>query len=95
MVRAVRLETTGGGTYYNASLGTTGTINLSASPGAVTITTASIPVYNWNTAGSTMLTATSGYPQYNWSISNGALPAGLTLLPLGVILAGTIRTRRA
>ena len=85
MVRAVRLEGTGGGTFYNASLGTTQSLNLDVAPGAVTITTTTLPVVNWNTATSIALSATGGAPQYAWSIASGALPAGLTLSGAGVI----------
>jgi hypothetical protein len=89
MVRATRLETTGGGTYYNASLGTTQSINLSATPSTVTITSTSLPVANWNTAVNDQLTASGGVPQYNWTITNGSLPSGLNLSSLGLIYGST------
>jgi hypothetical protein len=88
MVRAVRLETTGGGTFYNASLGATQSINLDVPPTAVAIATTTLPSFNWNSPGSTSLAAQGGVPQYTWSLLSGALPAGLTLSGTGV-LTGT------
>ena len=85
MVRAIRLETTGGGTYYNASLGTTQSFTLGASPTTVTIQTTSIPTQPWETATTIPLVASGGVPQYTWSLTQGSLPAGLNLSPLGTI----------
>ena len=84
MVRAVRLETTGGGTYFNASLGTTQSINLGATPAQVSIQTTSLSTIPWQTASSTILAATGGVPQYIWSYT-GSLPAGMTLSSTGVL----------
>ena len=85
MVRAVRLESTGGGTFYNASLGTTQSINLDATPAALAISTTTLPNVYWNSAASLALAAQGGVPQYNWTLASGALPAGMTLSPQGVI----------
>lgn len=85
MVRAIRLETTGGGTFYNASLGATQSVNLDAAPTAVSITTTTIPAFNWNSAGSVTLAAQGGVPQYSWSLASGSLPAGLAFSGAGVI----------
>jgi hypothetical protein len=88
LVRAVRLETTGGGTFYNASLGATQSINLDTAPTAVAIATTALPAFNWNSAGSVTLSAQGGVPQYAWSLASGSLPAGLALSGAGV-LSGT------
>ena len=88
MVRAVRLESTGGGSYYNASLGVTQSIDLDATPTAVSISTTSIPSFNWKSAGSVTLAAQGGVPQYSWAVVSGSLPAGLALSGTGV-LSGT------
>ncbi len=92
MVRAVRLETTGGGTFYNASLGTTQSLSLDVAPSAVAITTSAIPALSWNSPASVSLAATGGVPQYTWTLDSGALPAGLSLSPDGV-LSGTPTNR--
>lgn len=89
MVRAVRLETTGGGTFFNASLGVTQAADLDAAPTAVAISTgATLPAFNWKSPGSASLVAQGGVPQYAWSLVSGTLPAGLTLSGAGV-LSGT------
>lgn len=86
MVRAVRLEMTGGGTFFNASLGTTQGFNVDAAPSAVTITTpATLPNVNWKTSTSLTLAASGGLPQYAWSLASGALPAGMSLSGAGII----------
>jgi hypothetical protein len=93
MVRAIRLESTGGGSFYNASLGVTQSFNLSAAPTPVTITTTSLPAVSWNTPTTMTLAASGGDPQYVWSLANGSsLPPGLTLSPLGVISGTTQAT---
>ena len=89
LVRAVRLESTGGGTFYNASLGTTQSLNLDTAPSAVSITTATLPGASWNTPISIALSAQGGVPQYAWTLAGGALPAGLTLSNAGVISGTT------
>lgn len=91
MVRAIRLETTGGGTFYNASLGATQSTDLDAAPTGVSISTSTISAFNWNSAGSVTLAAQGGVPQYGWSIVSGSLPPGLTLSGAGVI-SGTPTT---
>lgn len=52
---------------------------------APTITTASLSDGRVNASYSISVTATGGVPPYQWSVVNGALPAGLTLSPSGVI----------
>lgn len=55
----------------------------------VTVAPATVPGGTWNTAYATQnFSATGGSGAYTWSISSGALPAGLTLTPGGV-LSGT------
>jgi|GEM_PF-1479346 len=85
MVRAVRLETTGGGSFYNASLGATQSFNLDSAPSAVAITTTTLPTVNWNTPVSLALAAQGGLPQYSWTVASGSLPPGLSLSAPGVI----------
>ena len=85
MVRAVRLETTGGGTFQNASLGATQTFNLDATASAVAITTTTLPNVSWKTSASLTLNAQGGLPQYAWSLASGTLPQGMTLSGAGVI----------
>ena len=84
-VRAVRLETTGAGSYYNASLGAQRSIDLTNGPAPLSIATTSLPEARWNNAYQTKLVATGGTPIFNWAITEGALPPGLTLSPSGVI----------
>lgn len=80
MVRAVRLETTGGGTFYNASLGAVQSIDQTNPPAALAVTSpATLPASNWNTAYATTLAASGGYPNYAWSLVSGNPPTGLTL----------------
>ena len=92
MVRATRLESTGGGSYYNASLGITQSINLNAASTPVSIVTTSLPSVSWNTAVSLTLSGSGGYPQYSWAITSGSLPSGLTLSTAGVISGTTQAT---
>ena len=80
MVRAVKLETTGGGTFYNASLGAQQGIDLTSGPAALAINSpATLPDIFWSTAYTTALTAQGGTPNYSWSLAGGTLPPGLTL----------------
>jgi hypothetical protein len=84
-VKAVRLETTGGGSYYNASLGVQQSIDLTNGPSALAIATTSLPGAAWNTPYEVSLSATGGTPVYTWSIDSGFLPPGLALSPSGRI----------
>ncbi len=88
MVRAVRLEATGGGTFYNASLGIQQGIDLTNGPAALQISTATLPSANWNTPYQASLIAQGGTPLFTWTIDSGSLPPGLNLAPNGTI-AGT------
>ncbi len=87
-VRAIHLETTGGGTFYNPSLGAVQSLNLDTAPTPVSILAASIPDFAWNTASTVALSAQGGVPQYSWSLTGGTLPAGLSLTSTG-LLTGT------
>ncbi len=85
LVRAVRLETTGGGTYYNASLGAQQSIDLTNGPAALTVATTSLPDANWDTPYQATLAATGGTPIFSWTLLSGTLPPGLTLSSSGNI----------
>jgi regulation of enolase protein 1 (concanavalin A-like superfamily) len=89
MVKAVRLQTTGGGTYYNPSLGTSQTVNLSATPAALAVSTSTLSNAGWNTAYTTTLATTGGWSGATWSLVSGTLPTGLTLGSDGVISGST------
>lgn len=91
MVRAVRLETTGAGSYYNASLGTSQSINLTTGPSALQVSTTTLPDANWNTPYQATIAGQGGTPIYTWSLVSGSLPPGLSLSSNGVI-AGTSTT---
>jgi hypothetical protein len=51
----------------------------------LSITTASLPSITVGTPYSVTLSASGGVLPYTWSVSSGALPAGLSLSPAGVI----------
>ncbi len=85
LVRAVRLETTGGGTFFNASLGVRASIDLDAVPAPVSIATPVLPDARWNVAYSAPLRAGGGYPEPAWSLVSGSLPPGLALSPDGIV----------
>jgi Putative Ig domain/Bacterial Ig-like domain (group 2) len=68
------------------------TINVAATPPPLAITTTSLPSITPGMAYNATLSASGGIPPYTWSITAGALPAGLTLSPAGVI-AGTPTTQ--
>jgi hypothetical protein len=52
---------------------------------ALAVTTTTLPNAFINVPYSATLSATGGTPPYTWAITAGALPAGLTLSPAGVI----------
>jgi len=63
-------------------------VYIASCSGAATppaITTSSLPAANVGVAYSQSLAATGGTGPYSWSLSAGALPAGLSLSPAGVI----------
>ena len=67
------------------SISGTVTINVPANP---SITTATLPGATFGTAYSATLTGTGGITPYTWTVSQGTLPAGLSLSGAGV-LSGT------
>ena len=85
LVRAVRLETTGGGTFFNASLGVRASINLDAAPPPITVATTTLATARWNMPYRAQLSANGGYAGHTWSLVAGALPPGLALSPAGVV----------
>ncbi|MDP2743598.1 MAG: DUF4382 domain-containing protein [Dehalococcoidia bacterium] len=58
-------------------------------PGALEITTASLPAGKIGLAYSASLAATGGTEPYTWSIAGGSLPAGLTLNAATGVVSGT------
>lgn len=84
-VKAIRSETTGGGTYYNASLGIQQSIDLSNPPAGLAVSTTSLPDASWNTGYYAKLVATGGTPVFEWKVASGSLPPGLTLSPSGIV----------
>ncbi len=85
MVRAIRLETTGGGTFLNPSLGIVQNVDFDNPPEPLTITDGELPDASWNTPYSETLLGEGGVPQYTWALVTGALPPGLSLSEEGVI----------
>ncbi len=85
MVRAVRLETSGGGTFWNASLGVTQSLDLDNDPALPEITTEGLPDANWDLPYSFQLSASGGTPLFSWAMAGGSLPPGLNLSPDGLI----------
>ena len=87
MVRAIRLETTGSGTYFNASLGAIQSIDQTNAPTTLQITTGAVlPTAYWNTTYLTTLAASGGTPLFVWAVVSGTLPPGLTLSANGAFL---------
>jgi hypothetical protein len=84
-VRAVKLETTGGGTYLNPSLGATVTVNTGTEVSPLAVVTTSLPKMYWQTSGTHSLTATGGNLPYTWSLVSGSLPEGVALSADGTI----------
>ncbi len=85
MVRAVRLETSGGGTFWNASLGVTQSLNLDSAPALPQITTNVLPDANWDLPYSFQLATSGGTPLFSWAEAGGSLPPGLELSSKGLI----------
>jgi len=90
MVRAIRLETSGSGTFYNASLGITQSIDQTNPPATLQVSTpAVLPTAYWNTPYTMTLTCSGGTPLDTWQVLSGSLPPGLALAPNGT-LSGTV-----
>jgi hypothetical protein len=76
--------------YTSGCLGLTSRASPgSPPPGAVQITTTSMPAATTNTFYSQTLLATGGTSPYTWSISSGSLPTGLALTASTGAIAGT------
>ncbi|MDX2081897.1 MAG: LamG-like jellyroll fold domain-containing protein [Terrimicrobiaceae bacterium] len=84
-VKAVRLETSGGGTFYNPSLAVLGSIDLSGGGETLQIPAITLPEGSWNTPYRASVRAIGGTPVYSWSVVAGALPPGLSLNASGEI----------
>ena len=85
MVRAVRLETSGAGTFYNPSLGIEQAVDLSGTPAAISIVTTSLVKAAWMTQYSQALVAQGGFSLFDWTIVAGALPTGLVMSSSGIL----------
>lgn len=90
-VRAIKLETTPGGTYLNPSLGVLLTVQTGVAVQPLAIVTSSLPTANWDTGARIPLQATGGNPPYTWSVAGGSLPPGLSLSAEGVITGAPTR----
>jgi len=85
-VKAIRLEPSGGSSYYNSSLAAQQSIDLSNGPDPLAIHTGAVlPEANWDTDYALELTAIGGTPLLTWSVDANDLPAGLTLSASGVL----------
>lgn len=90
-VRAVKLENTPSGTFYNPSIGATITVQTGTALSPLTITTSSLPAAAWQTNTAVKLKAGGGNQPYTWSLVGGNLPLGLTLSPDGTIAGSPAR----
>jgi hypothetical protein len=89
MVRAVTLQTTPSGSYYNASQGAFATVGA-PSPVAPNIATTS-PLLDATRGAyySQTFQATGGTTPYSWALAGGTLPPGLSLNSTSGLLSGT------
>jgi hypothetical protein len=79
-----------GTTTISATLGAvSGSTGLTVNPGPLVIATVSLPAASIGNPYNTTLTATGGTPPYTWSITNGTLPAGLSLAAATGAISGT------
>ncbi|HUS08511.1 MAG TPA: Ig domain-containing protein, partial [Bryobacteraceae bacterium] len=62
-----------------------GIVTVTVLPAPLTITTASLPAPVLGTPYNQRIQATGGIPPYNFSIVAGSLPAGVSLLPDGIL----------
>ncbi|CAM3102573.1 LamG-like jellyroll fold domain-containing protein [Rariglobus hedericola] len=91
MVRAVRLETSASGSFYNASLGAVSSIDFDATPAALQVPGTTLPDARCAQAYSVALPVTGGIPAYTWTLISGTLPQGLTLISNGTISGTPVR----
>ena len=90
MVRATRLETSGCGTFYNASLGVQQAIDLTNGPSLLSVSTGTLPNANWNVPYAATLATQGGTPPVIWTLDSGVLPPGLILASTGTISGSPI-----
>jgi hypothetical protein len=86
MVRGLRMESTAGGTYLNASVGAT--VEVDRSPAPFAISTASLTDAYKGVPYRNALATEGGNAPAAWAITAGALPPGLAMSADG-ILSGT------
>ncbi len=67
----------------------TATLTLTVNPGALGITTGSLPAGTAGQPYAASLAATGGVAPYSWTVSSGSLPAGLTLNQATGAITGT------
>ena len=84
----ITVRSTDSSTGTGAPFSTTRSITLAVSAPVITLTPASLPAGQSAVAYQQQLTASGGNGSYSFSVSTGALPAGLTLSPAG-LLSGT------
>ena len=68
-------------------------VTLAVAPAAaatktVTVNTTALPAATAGVSYSAKLAASGGIAPYTWSVTKGALPAGLTLVPATGLIAG-------
>src|SRR5262249_38893843 len=82
-----------GSTTISATLGSvTGSTVLTVAVGPLTITTTSLPAGTVGSGYTATLAASGGTPPYTWAITNGTLPAGLTLNANSGVISGSPTT---
>ncbi len=91
MVRAVRLEVTGSGSFFNASLGIVRTIDFDQPAAPLQVPAAVLADARYAQPYTAALMASGGIPAYAWSLTGGSLPEGLLLATNGVISGTPVR----
>lgn len=74
-----------GATFTQATAGETPSVTITFTISPLAVTTTSLPAATGGSAYTATLAATGGVTPYSWSVTNGALPPGLSLSPAGVI----------
>jgi hypothetical protein len=67
---------------------TWGVVTPAAAATKLAVKTTALPVATAGTSYSAKLAASGGTAPYTWSVTSGALPAGLTLVPTTGLIAG-------